>query len=188
MSKTYTKREIAHLLNCSVSTIERDCSYLNIEPTEGDRGLNLYDQKQFNLLSQMREHCKDKSNSRESFVQRTEVQIVKDEPQVSKLVGALSPAETLRERETPVQRSEVRSIYEESISFGLAQDPLFDLELLQRISDRHYLLPATRLAPIFGITAKYLNRQTKYYYCGFIAIKEVYASNKALWKIESNNS
>jgi DNA-binding transcriptional MocR family regulator len=171
MSKTYTKREIAHLLNCSVSTIERDCSYLNIEPTEGDRGMNLYDAKQFNLLGQMREHCQDKSNSRESFIPNTEVEILDIEPQVSKL---------------RTQNSELRTYYEQAIDLGLQQDPLFDLELLQRISDRNYLLPATRLAPIFGISAKYLNSKKQYYYCGFIAIKEVYATGRALWKVAAN--
>jgi DNA-binding transcriptional MocR family regulator len=171
MSKTFTKREIAHLLNCSVSTIERDCSYLNIEPTEGDRGLNLYDQNQFNLLAQMREHCKEKSNSRESFLPNTEVEIINNEPQISKLV----------------KQELNNSLYEQSIHYGLSQDPLFDLELLQRISDRNYLLPATRLAPIFNITAKYLNSKKEYCYCGFVATKEVYAGGRALWKVLSNN-
>jgi hypothetical protein len=76
-------------------------------------------------MVQMRDHCKDKSNSRESFVPNSEVEVVDIEPKVTKL--------KLR-----TQNSELRTYYESAIDFGLQQDPLFDLELLQRISDRHY--------------------------------------------------
>lgn len=175
--KTYTKREIAHLANVSVRTIADDIKFLGLKHTEGDRGLKLFNEYDFNLICQLREHCADKSNSRESFVPNTEVEIINDEPRVSKL-------------EVKGKREEVRglSLYEESISFGLAQDPLFDLELLQRISDRSYLLPATRLAPILGITANYLNRQKDYCYCGFTCSKETRAGGRALWKVQANNS
>jgi DNA-binding transcriptional MocR family regulator len=173
MSKTYTKRELAYLLNCSVSTIEKDCDYLNISPYKGDRGMNLYSEKDFNLLSQLRSHCTDKTKSRESFVPNTEVEVLDIEPTISKL-----PNEPSALRDLP-------SAFNQAIDFGLSQDPLFDLELLQRISDRNYLLPATRLAPIFNITAKYLNTKKEYYYCGFVATKEVYAGGRALWKVLS---
>jgi hypothetical protein len=182
MSKAYTKREIAYLLNCSVSTIEKDCDYLNISPYKGDRGINLYSEKDFNLLSQLLSHCADKTKSRDSFIPNTDVEVLDIEPTVSKLQNypsALSPPK----REVNPQPS----AFNEAIDFGLSQDPLFDLELLQRISDRNYLLPATRLAPIFNITAKYLNTKKEYYYCGFVATKEVYAGGRALWKVLSNN-
>lgn len=161
---------MASVLCVSPRTIAEDAKFLNLNPAEGDRGLNLYSQQDFNLICQLREHCKDKCNTRESFVPNTEVEIVKDEPQVSKL-------------EVRSQKSEVRSIYAESIEFGLFQDPLFDLELLQRISDRKWLLPASRLAPLLGISPAHLNRSQRYCYCGFIATKEVYVQKKALWKV-----
>ncbi len=173
--KTYTKREIAYQLGVSPRTIADDAKYLNLKPTEGDRGLKLYSESDFNLISQMREHCADKSNSRESFVPNTEVEIVEDVPQVSKLTANKNSNSAI-------------DIYYQSLIYGLEQDPLFDLELLQRISNNQWLLPAKRLAPLLGISAKYLNTHSKYYYCGFIATKEIYANNKVLWKIEANNS
>lgn len=170
--RTYTKREIAHLLQVSPKTIAEDAKHLNLEPTEGDRGLKLYSESDFNLISQMREHCADKSNSRESFVTNTEVEIVENDYKISKLTT----------------NNSALNIYQQSLVYGLEQDPLFDLELLQRISNNQWLLPAKRLAPLLGISAKYLNTHSKYYYCGFIATKEIYANNKVLWKIEANNS
>ena len=148
--RTYTKREIAHLLQVSPKTIAEDAKHLNLEPTEGDRGLKLYSESDFNLISQMREHCADKSNSRESFVPNTEVQVVEDVPQVSKLT-------------TNKNSNSAINIYQQSLAYGIEQDPLFDLELLQRISDNQWLLPASRLAPLFGISPQYLNSLTQYY-------------------------
>lgn len=173
--KTYTKREIAHLLNVSPRTVADDAKFLNLKHTEGDRGVKLYNQSDFNLIAQLREHCADKTKSRESFVPNTEVEVLDIEPTISKL------------QNQPSALSLQPSAFNEAIDFGLQQDPLFDLELLQRISDRNYLLPATRLAPIFNITAKYLNTKKEYYYCGFVATKEVYAGGRALWKVLSNN-
>lgn len=161
---------MASVLCVSPRTIAQDAKFLNLNPTNGDRGLNLYSQQDFNLICQLREHCKDKSNSRESFVPNTEVEIVEPEPQVTKL-------------ELKAQNSQLRNVYSESINYGLSQDPLFDLELLQRISDRKWLLPASRLAPLLGISPAHLNRSQKYYYCGFIATKEIYVQKKALWKV-----
>lgn len=173
--KTYTKREIAYLLHVSPKTIAEDAKHLNLKPIEGDRRLKLYSESDLNLISQMREHCQDKGNSRESFIPNTEVEIVEDIPQVSKLT-------TNKNNNSPI------NIYQESLVYGMEKDPLFDLELLQRISDNRWLLPASRLAPLFGISPQYLNSLSQYYYCGFIASKEAYAGGRALWKISSNNN
>ena len=175
MPRTYTKKEIAHLVSCSVATVEKDAQHLKLVPQTGDRGLNLYSESDFRLIKQMREHCADKISTRDSFVPRTEVEIVEDEPKVSKLTN-LNNSNLIIEN------------YKNSILEASTQDPLFDLELLQRISDNKWMLPAARLAPIFKIGPKYLSSLSQYYYCGFIAIKEVYAGGKALWKVESNNS
>ena len=171
MPKTYTRKEMAYLLGCSVPTIDNDIQHLKLEPVIGNRGMKLYSDRDINLISQLREHCADKSNSRESFVPNTEVEIVENEPKVSRLVT----------RETAITK------YQQSIEFGLSQDPLFDLEMLQRICNNNWLLPSSRLAPIFRITSKYLNTKTQYYYCGFIAKKEGYASGKVFWRIEKSD-
>ena len=171
MSKTYTRREMAYLLGCSPNTIYQDIQHLDLNFVIGDRGSKLYNTSDFNLISQLREHCADKSNSRDSFVPKTQVEIVEDEPQVTKLV---KPNPAINQ-------------YQQSILVNLAQDPLFDLEMLQRISDNNWLLPSARLAPLLNISVGHLNSKQQYYYCGFSAIKEGYANGKVFWRIGKSN-
>jgi hypothetical protein len=174
MLKTYTKREMAYKLKSSVRTIEEYAKYLNLTPSQGDRYQNLYSQRDFDLIYQLREHCAA-NNTKESFVPNSEIEILKEDQAIS--VTRIEPLPT-----------PAIEIYKESLRFGLTQDPLFDLELLQRISDRAYLLPTSRLAPILGISSKYLSRKKKYCHCGFIVSKEAIVAGKTLWKVSSNNS
>ena len=169
--RTYTKREIASLLGVSPRTIAEDTKFLQLQPTVGDRGMNLYSQSDFNLIEQLREHCGDKSLTRESFVPSVQIQVVEDEQLVTKLYAI--PKITK---------------FEESLAIALAQDPLFDLELLQRVSNNRWLLPSKRLALLFGISAKQLNCHKCYCYCGFMATKEAHVNGRILWKITANNS
>jgi hypothetical protein len=195
--RTYTKREIADLLSVSPRTIADDAKFLNLTPLQGDRGLKLYNRQDFNLISQLRSHCADKANSRESFVPNTEVEVLDSDPEpaIYKLHNSSGEmrSESLRttcglEETSSLASLSIRtrhsSAVSESLEIGLSQDPLFDLEVLQRIADNHWLLPAARLAPLLGITPSYLNSKKTYLYCGFMASKEVYASNKALWRIK----
>ena len=207
--KTYTKQEIAHLMSCSIRTINDDCTHLEIVPRKGDRNMNLYTERDFNLISQLRKHCKNKYSSRDSFVPLTVSELIDDEPKVTKLTqrgrgnsidsskDEVSPSRVSLQRPRPhVATSRfgweashpkadcrVDRFGEEAIRLGLSHDPLFDLELLQRISDKKWLLPTKRLALLFGITGGYLNSINQYSYCGFVAKKKIYAHNRALWKI-----
>lgn len=172
--KTYTKREMAHLLGCSPRTIYEDINHLGLTHIKGDRNLNLYTERDFYLISQLRKHCRDKFKSRESFVPLTVPELLEDEVKIVKLPTS--------------NTTDAIDIERQAIEAGMNNDPFFDLELLQRISDRKWLLPAKRLAPLLGISASYLNSKNRYFYCGFVATKEAYVQNKALWKIESSNS
>lgn len=169
--RTYTKREMAHILQVSPRTIADDAKFLNLKPTQSDRGMNLYSNQDFNLIQQLRTHCQDKVNTRESFVPNTEVEVIEEEVKITRM---------------PNRQSMIVDNYQESIEFGFRGDPLFDLELLQRISDRAYLLPATRLAPIVGLSPKYLNCKKIHHHCGFILTREVNVGAKYLWKVSSN--
>lgn len=168
--RTYTKREIAYLLKVSVRTVEDHAKFLKLSPKAGQRGQNLYDQSDFSLIKQLREHCAVKPNTRDTFVPSTEVEIVEDKQIVTRL-------------NTIPQINK----FDHSLAIALEQDPLFDLELLQRISNNQWLLPSKRLAPLFGISSKQLNLHKCYSYCGFVASKEAYIGNKILWKITANN-
>lgn len=172
MSQSYTKREIAYQLQVSPRTIQEDVKFLQLAPVQGDRGANLFSQSDFNLIRQLRSHCADKTKGRESFVPTPEIEIVKDD------------SYTVRKMEAVTAYVD---IYKESLELGLSQDPLFDLQLLQRISDNHWLLPTKRLAPLFGISAKHLSSCKEYCYCGFVATREAYFNGRALWKISANN-
>lgn len=168
--RSYTKREIAYLLEVSPRTIADDAKFLNLNPTVGDRGLNLYSQSDFNLISQLREHCANPVNTRMGFIPTAQIEVVEDEPRITKL-------------NTILQINK----FEESLAIALEQDPLADLEILQRVSNNRWLLPSKRLAPLFGISPKQLNSCKQYCYCGFIATKETYVGSKILWKITANN-
>jgi hypothetical protein len=168
--RNYTKKEIAHLLQVSPRTIADDANFLNLKPTVGDRGMNLYTQRDFNLIEQLRTHCKDKSLTRDSFVPKAQVEIVEPEARITKL-----------------NKPDKIDKFETSLAIAFEQDPLFDLELLQRISNNRWLLPSKRLAPLFGISAKQLNSRRQYCYCGFMATRETIESGKILWKITANN-
>lgn len=155
----------------SPRTIAEDTKFLQLQPTVGDRGMNLYSQSDFNLIEQLREHCGDKSLTRESFIPTAQIEVVEEQPiKVSKL-------------------NQIPQItkFEESLAIAFEQDPLFDLELLQRVSNNRWLLPSKRLAPLFGISAKQLNCHKCYCYCGFVATRETYVGSKILWKITANN-
>lgn len=171
MSRTYTKREIAGANQCSLGTIEKDLLHLNLEPQVGDRGVYLYSSRDFDLISQLREHCKNKANTRESFVPNTEIEIVEDEPKVTKLV----------------KHKPNTNRYTESIQFALAQDPFADLELLQRICDNNWLIPASRLAPILNISTSALNKHDVYIYSSFTCLKEDYTRLRAIWSVKRRN-
>jgi hypothetical protein len=171
--RTYTKREIAYKLKTSVRAIEEYAKYLELTPSKGDRYQNLYNETDYSLICQLREHCAG-NNTKETFIPNTEVEILEDNSiSISRIASESLPA---------------IEIYKQSLEFGLAQDPLFDLELLQRISDRAYLLPTSRLAPILGISPKYLSGKKNYCHCGFIVSKEAIVAGKTLWKVSSNNS
>ena len=172
---TYTKKELARIFNVSPRTIEDDSRYLGIKPTTGDRNTNLYSESDYDLIEQLREHCKNKANSRDTFIPKSKVEILPD------------IANTERISLTKKTKSIIKN-YAESLEVSLQHDPLFDLELLQRVSDRKWLLPANRLAPLFGISAKYLSSKKTYDYCGFVASREIKANNEYLYKVEANNS
>lgn len=175
MLVTYTKKELARIFTVSPRTIEDDARYLGIKPTIGDRNTNLYSQADYDLISQLREHCKIKNNSRESFIPESKVEIVEEQPKVSQLAKVTKVS-------TVIQN------YSDSLEQALQNDPLFDLELLQRISDNKWMLPAKRLAPLLGVKPKTLNNKKRYDYCSFICTKVTYVRGMALWQVEANNS
>lgn len=171
MSKTYTKREIAYNLSCSPKTIDIDVEWFGFTPERGDRGINLYSDRQYQLIRQMREHCANGANTRNSFVPKVVTEVVEENAVVKRMVRQVE--------KVPIVESLQLNLMEQ-----IRVDPFYDLQMLQRISDNRWLLPAKRLAPLLGIKPKYLNSLSRYEYCGFVAIKEMYLRSSACWKVE----
>ena len=165
MSKTYTKREIAYNLSCSVQTVEDDAAYLNIVPSKPNGNRNYYSEKDFSLISQLRFHCAGGQNTRESFVPKYEPEIVTQDK-----ITRIKPNQLDR--------------FSQTLEFGLAQDPLFELEVLQRIKNNNWLLPTDKIAALLNLSPGYLSSLDFYIYCGFVAIKELKTNNKNMWRVE----
>ncbi len=170
--QTYTKREIAHLLGVSPRTIADDSKFLQLKPIEGDRGTKLYNKNDLNLITQLREHCADKANSRESFVERSLGEIV-PEPEL-KITKMNSSALV-----SAVPKQDLFNSY-------CDRDPLYDLDLLSRIADNNYLLPTSRLAPILNLSPQYLCTLKSYFYCGFIIKPKTKENGRVYWQVRAN--
>jgi hypothetical protein len=171
--ESYTKKQIANFLGVSPRTIADDAAYLNLKPEQGDRGLKLFSTSDFNLIQQLREHCADKANTRESFVPSSEIEILEEE---KPLVTKYDSIEVSGDN------------YSHSLAQGFAQDPLYDLKLLQRISDRGLILPSSRLAPILMISPEELNCHRIYHHCGFVLTRTGKTADEFAWQVTLDTS
>lgn len=169
--QTYTKKEIAHLIQCSLRTIHDDISHLGIKPIDNeDYGTNIYSEAQYQLISSLRKHCRDGGKTRETFIPPTPVEVV--EPSLPRLI----------------KKNQVIDSNKQFIEQQLKVDPLYDLELLQRIVDRKWLLPTKRLAAIINVNPKTLTSRNCYNHCGYFLIKQSYfVSGSYLWKVKRDD-
>jgi hypothetical protein len=63
------------------------------------------------------------------------------------------------------------------------QDSLEDLETLQRIADKGWLIPTKRLAQIINRAPSTLARKPEVQYCGFRLVRAQQEGNQSLWKV-----
>jgi hypothetical protein len=63
------------------------------------------------------------------------------------------------------------------------QDSLEDLETLQRIADKGWLIPTKRLAQIIDRAPSTLARKPEVQYCGFRLVRAQQEGNQSLWKV-----
>lgn len=168
--KTYTRKEIAFILQCSERVISDDIKHLRIQPIErADYGQKLYSDLAFELISSLRKHCRETGKTRGTFIPTTPTEIV----------------------EKPLQKiiSKPPTIIDSTKQFIEAQlkiDPFYDLELLQRIVDNKWLLPTKRLAAIINIHPSTLVREDSYKYCGYLITKTSHVGDKNgswLWSV-----
>ena len=65
------------------------------------------------------------------------------------------------------------------------KDSLEDLETLQRIADKGWLIPTKRLAEIIDRAPSTLARKPEVNYCGFRLIRAQQEGNQSLWRVKN---
>ena len=65
----------------------------------------------------------------------------------------------------------------------LTNNPFCDLEMLQNLADRQWLIDSKRLAIILNTSPRTLNRTDNYYYCGFVCSKKGKQGGRNVWQI-----
>ncbi len=65
------------------------------------------------------------------------------------------------------------------------KDALEDLETLQRIADKGWLIPTKRLAEIIDRAPSTLARKPEVNYCGFRLIRAQQEGNQSLWRVKN---
>ena len=65
------------------------------------------------------------------------------------------------------------------------EDTLEDLETLQRIADKGWLIPTRRLAEIIDRAPSTLARKPEVNYCGFRLIRSQQEGNQSLWRVQN---
>lgn len=166
--KTYTKKEMANILECSPRTIHDDIKYLGIKAIDNeDYGTNIYSDRQFELISSLRKHCRETGKTRETFLAPTPTEIV--EQPLQKIIPKPS---TITDNTRQV------------VADRLIIDPFYDLELLQRLVDNEWLLPTSRLAAIINVNPKTLIKYDVYEYCGYDCLKIASNPSSFVWKVE----
>lgn len=172
--KTYTKKEIAFILQYSQRTIEEDLKHLKIKPLEQvDYGTNLYSDRDFEVVKQLRDHCKN-GKTRETFLINTPVELVNSQPHESGFSLPRASGETDKMREI--------------IALAKRADPLAELEILQRITNNNWLMTTSKLAAIIGVRSSTLTNNNPYNYCGFVCSIHKRSGNSFLWRINQEES
>ena len=62
-------------------------------------------------------------------------------------------------------------------------NPFCDLEMLQTLCDRGWLIDTARLAKILRISPTTLIKHRKYYHCGFCCVKTSKQRGNSVWKV-----
>jgi len=187
MSRTYTKREIAYDFDCSTRTVSEDEIYLNIKPDTSPGRSNLYSEKDYQLIKQMRQHMSVPGNTRDTFVASAIPEIVDEEEQ------------TVTKHESSI----VEYTQAEQIELMAESDPFFDLKImyrLQEIADNKWSMPTKFMATLLRITPATLLKYHQYPYASFAisidtppVIKlrseptKIIEPKAILWRVDANN-
>ena len=179
-----TRKEIADKYEVTDKIIRDDLVFLGIKPAEkGDRNVNLYTERDCDLVGKLREHCQ--SATRETFIKPSPTQVVNDEPK------DLIPTQPMR-----LARIERPTVDAEKFIDACRK--------LQEISDNSWLPSTAVLASIVGVTTSTLLRveliddpenpgqkkktKPRLYFGGFICTIESQWGNTFAWKVHANNS
>ncbi|MEL6493934.1 MAG: hypothetical protein AAFQ41_02265 [Cyanobacteria bacterium J06623_7] len=154
MARTYTKREIANLLNCSARTVETDADYLNLQPQVAPGKPNLYSERDYQLITQMRSHCRSGSD-RDSFVPQAIAEVVQEENAV------------VRRMVQEIQHLPVVESLQTTIIDKISQDPFYNLRLLERVVKHGWTLPTKLVAAIIDFKPRSFTGKESFNFRGY---------------------
>ncbi|MEM8831073.1 MAG: MerR family transcriptional regulator [Cyanobacteria bacterium P01_G01_bin.19] len=161
MDYIYTKQEIASTLGVTPKTISNYTQYLNIKPLEESGKSNRYTEEQFQLIKQLRSHVAA-DNEMKTFVPQAiniEVQM-DDEPAITKMPSPDGGLATTKE-------FDIEDLIIGSYLENLKQDPLYNLVLLERISQHNWSVSTKLVALMLNRSPKSFSGREKFGFCGF---------------------
>ncbi len=166
----YTEKQLQQKFDVSANGLKTRIRHLKLKPTKGDRGLNLYDDEQVELLTQQHEHLNN-GGFFQTFTPAISVEIV---PAKSNHLAVIRHNyELLKFKDTCTELAYT--------------DPFWDYELLQRASDRSMYLPTEKLAVIMARSPSSFSKKKSFTYQGFVIVRQSDRSgNSYIWSINAN--
>ncbi|MEM7756555.1 MAG: hypothetical protein AAF298_00285 [Cyanobacteria bacterium P01_A01_bin.40] len=172
--ETYTKPDIASLLDTTVRTITEDSRYLTnkgyIKPIQINGSANQYSESDLEILRQLRQHCKG-NNNRKTFVLEKKVEVV------SKLNSNLA----INKRKLTLNK--FKHLFEDFST----TDPFYDYVQLQRAADNSWYLPTAKLSIIINKEPDSFSHLQRFTYQGFILDRQPQKEgNSYIWSVNAN--
>ena len=174
---TYTKQDIARILDTTVRTVTEDSRYLTnegyIKPIQINGAANQYSQEDLEIFKQIREHCNNNFN-RKSFLPKKEVEIVAHKNSKSSLRSIKQEIKSIEK---------FRQVFENFSN----TDPFYDYEQLQRCADSSWYLTTVKLAAIINKKPKTFRHLQRFSYQGFVLDRQPEKEgNTYIWSVNAN--
>lgn len=178
MMETYTKEDIARVLDSTSRTISEDSRFLTkegyISPIQIQGEANQYTEVDLDIFRQLRKHCEE-NNNRKSFlpVMKTELVAVN--------------SEEISRHEKPINTLTSYEFFGDIYREFSRTDPFYDYEILQRAANKSWCLPTSKLAVIINKNSSSFSGLSRFNHQGFEIVRQPKKErNSYLWSINAN--
>lgn len=176
---TYTKQDIARILETTVRTITEDSQYLinegYINPIQISGVANQYSKIDLELFRQLREHCQA-GYARKSFIPTRTTEIITIGDNKLKLISEEQELSTIE-------------IFRQILANLSKTDLLYDYAQLQRCVDNQWYLPTAKIAAIINKKPASFCHLEIFLYQGFIISRLPQKEGKSyIWSVDNTNS